>query len=175
MKVALEQSKSETLKENSSTIKQQNDEYESALQEAQQKQLKQQQRDEEEKELQDDIKEIVSKEEEEDSEEMMIALDPLPEEAEDDEECVVVRVRFKDGMAMKRRFHFSSIFGNVILWIEHELLNRDQFELIGHFQIISTMPRTVYDDKSKSMKELQFWRPNSKRRLMSPLLYIKEL
>ena len=37
------------------------------------------------------------------------------------------------------------------------------------------MPHTEYNDMEADLKTLNFWRPNSKRKLVSPLLYVEEL
>merc|ERR1712130_97588 len=104
-----------------------------------------------------------------------INLDPLPMEPEDNNEVVYIRMRLPNGIRSERRFHYTSNIGDIILWTEHECLQHAQAHLIGHSQLISTMPHTVYRDKSKNMKQLNFWRPNSKRKLVSPLLYVEEL
>jgi len=103
-----------------------------------------------------------------------ISLADLPPEAEDNSECVVVRVRLPNGERLERRFHFTSTVGDVTLWTQHQCLLHQQSYLIGNSQLISTMPRTVYDDMGQNMKMLNFWRPNSKRKIVSPWLYVEE-
>eukprot|EP01083_Nonionella_stella_P001808 5183_1 len=104
-----------------------------------------------------------------------ITLDPLPDEAADDNECVYIRMRLPNGVRSERRFHYTSNIGDIIIWSQHECMKHGQTHLIGHSQIVSTMPHTVYEDKRKNLKMLNFWRPNSPRKLVSPLLYVEEL
>jgi len=104
-----------------------------------------------------------------------IKLETLPIECVDDDECVYVRIRLPNGIRSERRFHFSSTVKDVVLWCKHLFVEHGQTHLMNNFQIISTMPHTVYDDMEKNMKDLKFWYPHSKRKLVSPLLYVDEL
>jgi len=102
-------------------------------------------------------------------------LEPLQNEVADSAECVGVRVRLPNGERIERRFHFSASVGAIVLWTQHECVKHNQAHLIGHSQLISTMPHTEYNDMMVDLKTLQFWRPNAKRKLVSPLLYVEEL
>merc|ERR1712083_182744 len=105
----------------------------------------------------------------------IVDLDPLPNECVDDSECVCVRLRLPNGIRSERRFHYSSTIGDICHWTKHLFVEHEQTHLIGNSQLISTMPHTVYDDMDKPIKDLKFWRPNAKRKLVSPLLYVDEL
>eukprot|EP00484_Ammonia_sp_Unknown_P001312 CAMPEP_0197021306 /NCGR_PEP_ID=MMETSP1384-20130603/2181_1 /TAXON_ID=29189 /ORGANISM="Ammonia sp." /LENGTH=452 /DNA_ID=CAMNT_0042449099 /DNA_START=85 /DNA_END=1443 /DNA_ORIENTATION=- len=102
-------------------------------------------------------------------------LDALPPEAEESEECVCVRIRLPNGIRCQRRFHFSASMEEVMLWTYHECMKHRQTHLVNHCQLVSTHPRTVYDEMEKNLKELKFWRPNAKRMLASHLLFVEEL
>jgi len=102
-------------------------------------------------------------------------LEPMAAEVADSAECVGVRVRLPNGERIERRFHFSSSVAEIVLWTHHECVKHNQAHLIGHSQLISTMPHTEYDDMNVDLKTLKFWRPNAKRKLVSPLLYVEEL
>lgn len=116
------------------------------------------------------------------NEEEDVELEDLPPEAEDNNECVVMRVRLPNGERLQRRFHYTSNMADVTLWTQHECRRHGQSYLIGHSQLISTMPRTVYGDMRANMKDLRFWRPNkggksgfsSRRKVVSPWLYVEE-
>merc|ERR1719273_278084 len=94
---------------------------------------------------------------------------------------VSLRVRLPNGERLQRRFHHSSNMEEVTLWTQHECREHGQSYLIRHSQIISTMPRTVYDDMSATMQSLKFWRPRKggksllKRKMVSPWLYVEEI
>ena len=103
------------------------------------------------------------------------SLEPLPSEPMDSKECVYIRVRLPNGERIERRFHYSATVGDIVLWTSHECVKHNQAHLVGHSQLISTMPHTEYDDMDADMKALHFWRPNAKRKLVSPLLYVEEL
>eukprot|EP00483_Globobulimina_turgida_P002413 UN02416 len=104
-----------------------------------------------------------------------IELDVMDNEVEDSNECVYMRIRLPNGIRSERRFHYTSCIEDIILWTQHECKKHGQLHLINHSQLISTMPHTVYNEKKKNLKELKFWRPNAKRKIVSPLLYVEEL
>jgi len=109
-----------------------------------------------------------------DHEEEDIVLRDLPLEPEESSDCVTMRVRLPNGERLQRRFHYRSNIADVTLWTQHECKRYGQTYLIGNSQLISTMPRTVYDDMTASMETLRFWRPNAKRKIVSPWLYVEE-
>ena len=185
MELAMEQSRRDAFR---STRKQQDEEYQRALREAE---------DAKEEmlainEIKDEIVHNTTMSHEDNSDELKvndhdlnaydhvveqqhIELDPLPIECVDDEECVCVRIRLPNGIRSERRFHFSSTIGDIVLWTKHLFVEHGQTHLIGNSQLISTMPHTVYYDMSKNMKDLKDWRAHAKRKLVSPLLYVDEL
>lgn len=88
--------------------------------------------------------------------------------------CVSVRIRLLNGVRCERLFSKLNTIADVCLWVKHECAKHSLGYLIGKFQLVSTMPRTVYSDMGKTMEELNFWRKNSKRALVSPVLYVEE-
>ena len=201
MELAIEQSRRDAFR---NTRKEQDDEYQRALKEAQT-----QQKDKEEEETQtqqnnnNDNNEIreenmlfpeMNNNEEINGDEIgigndndneiyninnQIKLDPLPSELTieeaPDSECVYVRIRLPNGIRCERRFKYNSNINDIILWTQHECMKHNQIHLINHSQLVSTMPHTVYNDRDKTLKQLKFWRPNAKRKLISPTLYVEEL
>eukprot|EP00485_Elphidium_margaritaceum_P004124 CAMPEP_0202691072 /NCGR_PEP_ID=MMETSP1385-20130828/5886_1 /ASSEMBLY_ACC=CAM_ASM_000861 /TAXON_ID=933848 /ORGANISM="Elphidium margaritaceum" /LENGTH=437 /DNA_ID=CAMNT_0049346417 /DNA_START=70 /DNA_END=1383 /DNA_ORIENTATION=+ len=101
-------------------------------------------------------------------------LEALPPESEESSECVSIRIRLPNGIRIQRRFHFSATVKDVMLWTHHECMKHQLRHLVHHCQLISDWPRTVYNDDTLSLRELKFWRPNAKRKIVSPLLYLQE-
>merc|ERR1712130_213477 len=181
MELAMEQSRRDAFR---STRKQQDEEYQRALKDAEDAKediLGNEEKDEivhnamlSNEEYSDENKDNELNNYDDVIEEEEINLDPLPIECVDDKECVYVRIRLPNGIRSERRFHFTSTIKDVCLWTNHTLKDNKQTHLIGNSQLISTMPHTVYDDMNKDLKALNFWRPHSKRKLVSPLLYVDE-
>ena len=209
MELAIEQSRREAFR---NQRKEQDDEYERALREAQQQEQQQQQLPSQPQPniqeqnllfpeennnissnlvssanesglLSEDIGDGIGIEDDNDNDiyniDNQIELDPLPSEVSLDDveesECVSIRVRLPNGIRIERRFIKTSNIGSIILWVQHECVKHKQTHLINHSQLISTHPHTVYNDDNKTLQELGFWRPNAKRKIVSPLLYVEEL
>eukprot|EP01084_Bolivina_argentea_P083480 151132_1 len=135
MKVAIKRSKRDALTQSSNILKEQNEEYEKALQEAK-----------DTEELQSDAKVVQEKQANTINDDIVYNtlndpnendLDALPLEAEENNECVYIRAMLSNGVRIERRFHYKSNIGNVILWVQHELINNHQFGLINNFKLIS--------------------------------------
>ena len=89
-------------------------------------------------------------------------------------ETVSVRIRLPNGKQCLRKFTHKNNIGDIKNWVNHELVNNENAELINEFELVSTMPRTVYKNNTQTMKQLGFWRENAKRECRTPLLYVEE-
>eukprot|EP01084_Bolivina_argentea_P125934 223056_1 len=104
-----------------------------------------------------------------------IELDELTQEVEENNECVYIRIRLPNGWRAQRRFHYTNMVKDVILWTQHECKKHNQIHLINHSQLISTHPHTVYNHLNKNLKDLKWWKDNGKGKCVSPTLYVEEL
>ena len=87
-------------------------------------------------------------------------------------ETVSVRIRLPKQCLLK--FTHKNNIGDIKNWVNHELVNHENAELINEFELVSTMPRKVYKNNTQTMKQIGFWRESAKRECRTPLLYVKE-
>lgn len=98
-------------------------------------------------------------------------------EDNNDDDYVLVRARLPNGIKIQKNFTKTANIHDVRLWIKNEYRNNDQKHSINlnNLQLISTMPRIVYDDNDKTLQELGFWfSSNTKKRNVSPELFVQQ-
>lgn len=119
--------------------------------------------------------EILKQEKEEAMREIINDLPRLKNEPSKTEDTVSIRVRLPNGKRLSRRFDRTDNIGSIKTWVNHELVQNDNAELINDFELVSTMPRTIYMNDNETMQNLRFWRQNAKRECHSPLLYVEDI
>ncbi|ETO36971.1 hypothetical protein RFI_00092 [Reticulomyxa filosa] len=103
-----------------------------------------------------------------------LQLDPLPLEPSNSKTAINVRVRLPNGVRCARLFANCNKLNDVKCWINHELVNNDLSGIVNRFRLMSTHPRTIYNEDKKTLEELGFWRANTTRQLETPILYVEE-
>jgi len=104
----------------------------------------------------------------------IMSLRELPSEPARTSNTVSVRVRLPNNIQIVRLFDCKATIDDVKLWINHKLIDHDSCHLVDNFQLVSTMPRTVYKDGALTLESARFWIPNSKVECRTPVLYVEE-
>jgi len=104
----------------------------------------------------------------------IMSLRELPGEVARSSNTVSVRIRLPNNNQIVRLFDCKATIDDVKLWINHKLIDYDLSNMVNNFQLVSTMPRTVYKDGNLNLESAGFWFPNSKVECRTPLLYVEE-
>jgi len=103
-----------------------------------------------------------------------LKLDQLPIEPPNGNTTVRARIRLPNGARCTRLFANKDKLSDIKCWINHELVNNGLAHVVSRFRLISTHPRTIYDENDQTLEQLGFWRPNAIRQLETPMLYVEE-